>query len=592
MNILLLLIAGGICFWVGYRVYARYVSRQMGLVNDAPTPAMEQSDGRDYVPTRTSVIFAHHYATIAGVGPIVGPTLAVICGILPAVFWVVLGGILFGAVHDFAALFVSTRQKGESMAAVTRSTLGNAGFYLFILFTILMILLVTSAFLSLTAISLTSKPLLSDLGLDASQTILRTQETDRGTVGIIGGIASTSVIIITAFAPFLGFLLYRKQIPTLHVYIISIAIAVGAILVGIRVPLTLQPTTWMIILSVYVMFAATIPVWIILQPRDFVNSQILYLGLIALFLATIVGGFKGISLGAGDHIPLLNIAQGVEKIGWIWPMLFIFIACGAISGFHALVGGGTTGKQVSKEGDTMRVGYGAMLLESLLALLVIIALGVGLSNSSYVNIVWPEGTAGNPILGFALSVAGLLNSSFGLSMTLGAVLGILMVEGFAITTLDSAVRLNCYLFEELWRGIFKNPAPILRNRVFNAAISVVIMFYLAYSQSYRAVWPVFGAANQLLAALTLISISVWLYVRGLKNWYTVIPAAFMTVTTIACLLYKLFTSYLPNGMWTVVVVDLLLLTLAIALVVLVIGKAKVLLVIRRDALIAVTTDSA
>ena len=163
MNILLLLAIGGVCFWIGYRVYAMYVSRQMGVVDEAPTPAVSQTDGKDYVPTKTSVIFAHHYATIAGVGPIVGPTLAVVCGILPAVFWVILGGILFGAVHDFSALFVSTRQRGESMAAVTRSTLGNAGFYLFILFTIVLILLVTSAFLSLTAISLTSRPLLSEL---------------------------------------------------------------------------------------------------------------------------------------------------------------------------------------------------------------------------------------------------------------------------------------------------------------------------------------------------------------------------------------------------------------------------------------------
>jgi carbon starvation protein len=592
MNILLLLVIGGICFWVGYRVYAMYVSRQMGVVDEAPTPAVRQTDGKDYVPTKTSVIFAHHYATIAGVGPIVGPTLAVVCGILPAVFWVILGGILFGAVHDFASLFVSTRQKGESMAAVTRSTLGNAGFYLFILFTIVMIILVTSAFLSLTAISLTSRPLLSELGLDTTQTILRTQETVQGTVGVIGGIASTSVIIITLMAPLLGYLLYKRGISTTLGYMVAAAVAMAAVLVGIRAPLTLDPTVWMVILSIYVMFAATIPVWVILQPRDFINSQILYLGLAALFFGTIIGGLKGISLGGVGQIPLLDVSQGVEKIGWIWPMLFIFIACGAISGFHALVGGGTTGKQVSKERDTRRVGYGAMLLESVLALLVIIALGVGLSKGSYIHTVWPEGAAGNPILGFALSVAGLMHSSFGLSMTLGSVLGILMVEGFAVTTLDSAVRLNCYLFEELWRGMSKNPAAIFKNRVFNASISVVVMFYLAYSQSYKAVWPIFGAANQLLAALTLISVSVWLFVRGLKSWYTIVPAAFMTVTTIASLIYKLFQEYLPKGMWTVVVVDILLLMLSIALIMLVAGKARQLVAVRRKATAGVAAELA
>jgi carbon starvation protein len=590
MNILLLLALGGICFLLGLRVYARYVSRQIGLVKDAPTPAVSQTDGRDYVPTKTYVIFAHHFSAIAGVGPIVGPTLAVVCGILPAVFWVVLGGVLFGAVHDFVALIVSTREKGQSIATITRSTLGETGFYLFIIFTILMILLVTSAFLSITSISLTSRPLLSDLNLTTTQTILRTQETPQGTVGIIGGIASTSVIIITLFAPFMGYLIYRKKIPTWQGYTIAIVAAIVSIFIGIRYPLQLQPTHWMIILSIYVTFAATLPVWLILQPRDLVNSQILYLGLAGLFFGTIVGGLKGMQVGAGDSLPLMNLHQGAQYIGWIYPMLFIFIACGAISGFHALVAGGTTGKQVSKEGDTKTVGYGAMILESLLAFLVIIAIGAGISQARYLQIVWPPNAAGNPVLGISLSVAKLVYDSFGIPMTLGSVLGILLVEGFAVTTLDCAVRLNCYLFEELWQGLFKNPAAILKSRVFNAAISVVIMFYLAYSQSYKAVWPVFGAANQLLAALTLISLTVWLYVRGMKSWFTVIPAVFMTITTIVCLIYKLFQEYLVKGMWTVAVVDMILLLLSIALVVLVIGKLKGLMAMRSKVLVSPVSD--
>jgi len=581
MNILLLLALGGICFLVGIRVYSRYISRQLNVVENAPTPAVSQTDGKDYVPTKTYVVFAHHFSAIAGVGPIVGPTLAVVCGILPAVFWVVIGGVLFGAVHDFVALVVSTREKGESMATVTRSTLGEFGFYLFILFTILMILLVTSAFLSLTAISLTSRPLLTDLNLTGTQTILRTQETPQGTVGIIGGIASTSVIVITLFAPFMGYLLYQKKVPTWQGYAVAIAAAVGSIIIGIGYPLQLQPTHWMLILTVYVTFAATLPVWLILQPRDLVNTQILYLGLAALFFGAIIGGFKGMNVGTGDSIPLLNLHQGAQYLGWIWPMLFIFVACGAISGFHALVAGGTTGKQVSREGDTRTVGYGAMILESMLAFLVIIALGAGISHARYLQIVWPVGAAGNPVLGFSLSVASLMYNSFGIPMTLGSVLGILLVEGFAVTTLDCAVRLNCYLLEEFWRGLFKRTVPLLSSRLFNAGISVAVMFYLAYSQSYKSVWPVFGAANQLLAALTLISLTVWLYVRGLKSWFTIVPAVFMTITTIVSLVYKLFQEYLARGMWTVAVVDVLLLLLSVALIVLVVGKARQLIAVRR-----------
>jgi len=592
MNILLLLALGGICFLVGIRVYSRYISRQVNLVENAPTPSVSQTDEKDYVPTRTYVIFAHHFATIAGVGPIVGPTLAVVCGVLPAVFWVVIGGVLFGAVHDFVALFISTREKGESMAMVTQSTLGKAGFYLFIVFTILMLLLVTSAFLSLTAISLTSRPLLSDLSLDTTQTILRTQETPQGTVGIIGGIASTSVIVITLLAPLMGYLLYRKKIPTWQGYSIGAVIAIISVLVGINYPVMIQPTVWMVILTIYVMFAATIPVWVILQPRDFVNTQILYLGLVALFLGTVIGGLKGLTLGAGGNIPLMNLSQGAQYLGWIWPMLFIFVACGAISGFHALAAGGTTSKQVTTEGATRRVGYGAMILESLLALLVIIALGVGLSQSRYIQIVWPSVGAGNPVLGFSLAVAGLMHDSFGLSMTLGAVLGILLVEGFAVTTLDSAVRINCYLFEELWRGIFGRNVPVFSNRIFNGALSVVIMFYLAYTQSYKSVWPIFGAANQLLAALTLISLTVWLYVRGLKSWFTIVPAVFMTITTIVSLVYKLFQEYLVRGMWTVAVVDLILVLLSIALIVLVVGKARQLVAVRRKVTARIASELA
>ena len=401
MNVLVVLLVAAAVFLLAGRFYSRYIAKSLGEDAAHPTPAITCCDGRDYVPTRNYVVFAHHFSAIAGAGPILGPTMAILYGFVPAWLWVVFGGIFIGAVHDYTTLFISMREGGKSMAEVARKTLGGAGFRLFIAFTLVMIVLVTSSFLSATSISLTSLWPLSKIGVKEGETFLKSVVRGGVVMGRIGGIASTSVIFITLCSPLLGFLLYRKKLKTALAYVLASAICVGSVLLGIAFPVTMAPTTWMIVISVYVLIAAGVPVWLILQPRDFINVQILYGGIGLMIVSLFSCGFQGLTV----TMPRFNLAEGTLNLGFIWPMMFITIACGAISGFHCLVAGGTTGKQLSTEPDARRVGYNAMLLESLLSVCVLLALGAVMAFSDYKYIVWPIDPAvkSNPILGFSLA---------------------------------------------------------------------------------------------------------------------------------------------------------------------------------------------
>lgn len=569
MNILYPFLIALVCFIVAFRYYARYISKNLGENPDHITPAVEKNDGVDYVPTSAPVLFAHHYATIAGAGPIIGPTLGILYGVGPVWLWIVIGGIFFGAVHDYSALFASIREKGSSMAEIARKALGDSGFLIFIIFTAIMLVLVTSAFLSLTAVSLTSLWPIDKLGLAPGQTLLNTRMIDGQEMGIIGGIASTSVIVITVIAPILGFLIFKKHLKTWLSFLLAGIVCMVSIYVGFMFPVSISGFAWMIIISIYVLIASGLPVWMILQPRDFINVQILYAGLGVIMLAVIIGGFGGLTMSA---MPVMNLAEGSHHMGPVWPILFIIVACGAISGFHALVAGGTSSKQLAREPQARSIGYGAMLLESVLAVLVVVTIASSLSHADYMTIAWPDTGGGNPILAFALAVGHLVNHALGIPTALGAIIGILMVEGFVVTTLDSAVRLNRYIFEEFWARLFKQVPTIFRQYWFNSGLSVVLMFLLAVSNGYKLIWPVFGASNQLLAALTLIAVSAWLNLAGKKNWYTVIPAVIMLITTIASLVYYLIVKYIPSHNVILSVTDIILLGLSAGVVIQTIRK--------------------
>ena len=266
-------------------------------------------------------------------------------------------------------------------------------------------------------------------------------------------------------------------------------------------------------------------------------------------------------------MPRFNLAEGTLNLGFIWPMMFITIACGAISGFHCLVAGGTTGKQLATEPDARRVGYNAMLLESILSVCVLLALGAVMAFSDYKAIVWPTDPAvkSNPILGFSLAAGRLFHQGLGIPVALGTVFGILLVEGFVITTLDAAVRLNRYLFEELWAILFKKVPGLFKHYWFNSGLSVVLMWCLAYSNAFNALWPIFGTANQLLAAMALLTVSAWLLLRKRRNWFTLVPAVFMVVTTLVSL-GILLAGYIRKANYILIAADLLLLALSAGVV--------------------------
>jgi len=571
MNIGLLLILSLPVYFLAYRFYGRFISLVFNENDKTPTPAIAMKDDVDYVPTKLSVVFSHHFASIAGAGPIIGPTIALIFGYLPVFLWVVLGTVFIGAVQDYTSLFVSIREKGHSIAEVADRTLGRFGFFLLISFTIIMLVYVTSAFLGLTTISLTSMVPLETMKVDPGETILKTITGSDGIVKArIGGIASTSVIIMTLCAPLIGFLLYKKQRNVAITGFFALIIGILSIMMGVVFPVTLDPKIWMILLTFYVILAAGVPVWMILQPRDFTNSFLLYLGICFLFAGVLCGGFMGIKLQA----PAWNVAEGTNILGSIWPFLFITVACGAISGFHTLVAGGTISKQITRESDAKRIGYGGMILESLLAVLVILTVAGGLDLTTYNGIINPpgKGAAGNPILAFALAMGTLLNKSLGLPVAGGTVFGILLVEGFVITTLDTAVRLNRYLFEELWAIIMKNPPKIFRSYMFNSCLSAGLMLLLCYTNSFKQIWPIFGSANQLLAALSLIVVSVWLAQRRKASFFTILPAIFMMVTTLYSLWQMLTRQYMPQNNYPLSITAILLILLSIGVIFLATNK--------------------
>ncbi len=579
MNVLVPLLVALVAFVVASRLYGGYLSRALGLDPRRPTPAVCLNDGRDFVPTKAHIVFAHHFSAIAGAGPIIGPTLALLYGVVPALLWIVLGGIFLGAVHDFATLFVSVREKGRSIADIARKVLGKEAYVLFCLVTILMLVLVNSSFLSATAMSLTSKWPLERLELPADQHLLRVVEEGGVAKGNIGGIASTSVVFITLCAPLLGWLLYKRRFPVGPAYAIASAICVSSVILGVVWPITATPDAWKIILSVYVLLAAGTPVWAILQPRDFINVQILYAGLIMLVVCLVVGGLSGLEVGStgGAQVPAFNLADGVKAIGMIWPMLFITIACGAISGFHSMVASGTTSKQVNDERFVRTIGYNGMLLESLLAVGVVLAVGSSLALTDYRSLVWEPapGTRENPVLAFSLGIGHLMERTLGLSTAYGTIFCILLVEGFVITTLDAAVRLNRYLLEELWRALFSKPPVILTWHWLNSGISVGLMWLFA-KNPFTQNWKLFGTGNQMLAAISFMVVTAWLLTRRRRTLFAVIPGVFMVATTLASLAI-LAPGYFRASK-TLFVSDVVLAILSVALTVL---AARAYLRIRR-----------
>lgn len=533
-----LLVAGVAVFLLllGYIFYSRKVKQWIGLDDNRITPAVEINDGVDYVPAKHwTILFGHHFASIAGAAPIIGPVIACLFwGWLPALIWIVVGGILFGAVHDFVALVMSLRHQGKSITTVTESVMGKTAKVLFGAFALLALILVVAVFAAVAGKTLASTP----------QVVIPTF-----------GLILVALVV--------GFLMYRVQLPVMSCSLIGVVLLFGLIVAGYYLPISLpvaNPTSWWtVILLIYGMIASVTPVTMLLQPRDHLAGAVLYIGMFF--------GFFGLILTHPEMKAPAYISFVTTK-GWMWPMLLVTVACGALSGFHSLVSSGTTSKQVRRMSDARVIGYGAMILESALAVLAVIAVTAGLYWKSA-----PEGLEGfvfqdvfekgGWIKAFGTGYGRLTSVFFGVG-GLGALVGITMLKTFIMTTLDTATRITRYLCNELL-GETLGIGP-MKNKYVAVAFVGVSSGWLALG-NWKAIWPVFGAANQLVASLVLIVASVYLLMRKRNFLFTAVPAGIMLVTTIAALGYQAYdfaTAEQPNRL--LAVVSVILIFLAIFLV--------------------------
>ena len=559
MNAAVLLIISIAILVVGYIFYGGWLSKKWGVDPNKVTPAHTMEDGVDYVPAKAPVLMGHHFSSIAGAGPINGPIQAAVFGWVPVALWVLIGGIFFGGVHDFGALFASVRNKGKSIGTVIEDSIGLKAKRLFLIFAYLTLLLVVAAFASIVANTFKATFL------------------ENGAVDIAASSANASTAMISIFfivlAIFFGFFVYRRNAPLGISTIIGVALIAIAMVVGLKWhPLYLSYETWMIICGIYILVASVTPVWILLQPRDYLSSFLLY-GMMILAVVGIIGCHPSI-----DTMPAFTgfkdtLAPTGSSIGYLFPALFVTIACGAISGFHSLVGSGTTAKQLNREQDAQPIAYGGMLIESALAIISLCAV-------AYIWKDYADGTTVVPTAVFAGGLSAMLGELFGSgAQSITYSLLILAVSAFCLTSLDTATRLARYMFQEFWVKPGEDPKNLtgarkaLTNPYVATAITVVIGIALGMT-GYAKIWALFGAANQLLAALGLLAVAAWLGKIGRNNKMFLFPMAFMLIVTLTSLVFTIITqvNLITSGAdvtWGIVrgVIAVLLIILAIDLVV-------------------------
>jgi len=503
MSGLILLILSMILFLAGYLFYGRFLAKKFNLDNSRETPAHTMNDGVDYVPAKPAVLLGHHFASIAGAAPIIGPIAAAVFGWGPVFLWIIIGGILMGAVHDFSALIASVRHKAQSIGKVIEEQVGAFGKKLFLIFAWAALVLIVAAFLSIVAKTFEDSP----------------------------EVATASGLFIL-LALIFGMCIYKLKMNLVISTLVGIVLLFLCIYVGILFPLQLNMTVWILILMGYIFIASVAPVWVLLQPRDYLNSFLLY------FL--LIGAFVGI-LATNPVIKLEAYSGFKQEIGYLFPILFVTVACGAISGFHSLVASGTTSKQVNKETDTKIIGYGGMLIESLLAVIALITVAV-LTSGQYKQILSDKGPVGL----FADGIGNFL-ATLGLPLETGISFAALAVSAFALTSLDTGTRLARLSFQEFFAPKEKvegkkasRQKKWLTNRFFGTLISVGAGGGLALSGQWKAIWPLFGTANQLLAALALLAVTIWLRNKKSSNWFTRIPMYFMYIMTTCALVILLW----------------------------------------------------
>lgn len=494
MSSLVLILGSIVLFVIAYFTYGAWLGKQWGVDEKIPTPAHTMNDGVDYVPSKPQVLLGHHFASIAGAGPITGPIQAAIFGWVPVALWIIIGGIFFGGVHDYGSLVASIKHKGKSIGVIIDENMGVSGKRLFSIFAWLTLVLVVAAFSNIVA-----------------TTFAKTPE------------AATASVLMIALAIVFGYFVYRKGVPLGIATIFGVIGVVLCIYLGILFPLKLSVNVWIALIAVYILIASVAPVWILLQPRDYLNSFLLY--------AMIIGAAAGIIVFHPTIQMEAYTGFFVEtKAGmqWLFPILFITVACGAISGFHSLVGSGTSSKQISNEKEARLIGYGGMLIECVLAIIAIVTAAY-LTKDGFANLLGH----GGPINVFADGI-GEFMTHLGIPKAVGKSFVSLAVSAFALTSLDTATRLARFIFQEFFEGPEGQKQNILTDKYVATGITVVAGSVLSVG-GYTVIWPIFGSANQLLAALALLALSVWIKNKGKNYKMFVVPMIFMFAATLTAL---------------------------------------------------------
>ena len=546
MNGLVIVLIAIVVLGAGYLLYGRWLANKWGLDPKAKTPAYTHEDGQDYVPSSKLTVFAHQFSSIAGAGPVTGPILASVFGWVPVLLWLLIGGLFFGAVQDFGALYASVKNEGKSMGMIIEKYIGRTGRKLFMLFCWLFTLLVMAAFTDMVAGTFVGK------GVEGM-----TKAT-----GYANSAAASISMLFIVVAIIFG--LIQKKVGKMKEWVravVAIALLVVMFIIGMKLPMYATKSTWIYIVMAYLFLASVMPMWLLMEPRDYMTTFML--------LGMIIGAVGGV---IAEHPTMkLNAFSGFNVDGsYLFPTLFVTIACGAVSGFHSLVSSGTSSKTISNEKDMPMVGYGAMVVESLLGVIALVVVG-----AVAVNGTKPEGT---PFSIFSTGVAGFFEK-FGIPVQVATVFMTMCVSALALTSLDSVARIGRMSFQELFYGdttdTSKMPGwqKVLTNKYF-ATIITLFFGYLLTLGGYNNIWPLFGSANQLLAALVLIALAVFLKTTGRTGWTLYIPMFVMLAVTFTALIQKTIAlvsniaggqaTFLVDGLQFIVAILLMVLGVLVA----------------------------
>jgi len=527
MHALLFVVVSLVAFYLAYRFYATYLARKIWQVNpDQATPAVVRDDGFEFVPSRPELVAGHHFTSIAGAGPILGPIIAAIWGWVPALLWVIFGTIFIGAVHDFGALMTSLRHQGRGLADYLNDLLGRRATQLMYGVVFFLLVLVCAVFVHVIATFAQTYPA-----------------------------AAYAVWVEIPLALIIGWGLRKGwKVSPIVSGVIAVVIMYAMIPVGVAYPLQLPYWTWVWIWLGYILLATRLPVWALVQPRDFING-------IQLVIAMVVvsAGIIALALAGGGQLVAPAVRLAPPGAPPIWPFVMITIACGAVSGFHSLVSSGTTSKQLRSEGDAKVVGFGSMLAEGYLAVIALLTAVVGLGVAGYDQFYGAWGAARWPVVWAEGGSAFLV--PLGIPLVIATAFFAVVVKSFAATTLDSAMRFTRIVTAE-FATTFRLPA-VFQDRTVSLIPGFLVVLGLVLSGEQMALWPLFGATNQILAALALLAAAVFLVSLRRPTLTYAIPFAIMVVTSLTAMAHSVIFTYIPRGNWLLAVIGTIIFLLSL-----------------------------